>query len=52
MDEYLPIYKKELKSTDKERIKDIIFKKVYSEMVTIEQRKNARKWSESQKPEV
>jgi hypothetical protein len=42
--EIFPKYKKELKTVDTEKIKDIIFRKVYNEMLGIEMRKAAQKF--------
>lgn len=44
MREYIEKYKKELKTTDVEAIKKIIFQKVYCEVIGIEARKAAKKW--------
>ena len=41
MNDFLADYKKELKTVDVEYIKNIIFRKVYVEVISLEARKSA-----------
>jgi hypothetical protein len=47
--EILPKYKFELKTIDVEKIKDIVFRKVYFEMIALEDRKKAQKFYNAHK---
>ena len=48
--EYMPQYMAEMRTIDKEKIKDIIFRKVITEVIAIDQRKSARRFDENFKP--
>ena len=49
--EYLPQYMKQLRTVDKQRIKDQIFRSVIKEVISIDQRRSARRWFDNMKPE-